>query len=141
MNEKINKFMSLYIALLYKYGYCYFDVSKDNLDEYLKQLKLNIEYNNILDKDQLDELLKYNENNYDNFINYILIATKNLSNSFFCEKSNIIMVNYNELELDKIINNCNNEYLKSVQKVVEQMSFYLNLELKIKVLKNKQYML
>ena len=56
------EFMKIYISLLYKYGYCYFDVRKEYLDEYLKQLENLVEYKKCFKKyNNLENIFKYDE--------------------------------------------------------------------------------
>ena len=38
-NFKEIEFMKIYISLMYKYGYCYMDLSKEYLDDYIQQLR------------------------------------------------------------------------------------------------------
>ena len=55
------EFMKIYISLLYKYGYCYFDVRKEYLDEYLKQLENLVEYKKCFKKYNNLEKIRFPE--------------------------------------------------------------------------------
>lgn len=134
-------FMKYYISLLYKKGYCYFDVSSDYLNEYLKELKKVMEYKNMFKEYKYLENIfihDYVIDEYTNFINTILYVTACPKNSFYCEKANIIMINYTNSEIDNILNSENSIDLNKVDEITDYMSNYLNLHLKIKIITNNK---
>lgn len=135
MENEIN-FMKLYVALLYQNGYCYFDVEKDVLDEYLLYLNRAMEINDLFNKyKNLEKIFEYNKSleNYNNFINLILYVTSEPKYSFINRKSNIIMINLNRYEIEKILNEKNNININLVDNVVDYMINYLNLKIKMKI--------
>ena len=140
MEKDVKEFIKIYIALLYKNGYCYYDVSKENLDEYLKELGKLMEYKDLFKANKhLKKIIEFDQekNNYSNFINCILEIISDSKTSFYCEKSQIIMLNYEKEELDNILNNKENyKLIKVVETIVDYMINYLNMNIKIKVLKS-----
>ena len=74
-NFKEIEFMKIYISLLYKNGYCYMDLSKEYLDDYIQQLRKLIESKKFFnDSKMFENIFIYDElmGNYTNFINIIL---------------------------------------------------------------------
>lgn len=130
------EFMKIYISLLYKYGYCYFDVRKEYLDEYLKQLENLVEYKKCFKKySNLENIFKYDEimDNYTNFINLILYVTNCPKYSFEDEKANIIMIKYDDKIIKKNLENVKYIDINIVNDIVSYMSDYINQNLKIKI--------
>ncbi len=130
------EFMKIYISLLYKYGYCYFDVRKEYLDEYLKQLENLVEYKKCFKKyNNLENIFKYDEimDNYTNFINLILYVTNCPKYSFEDEKANIIMIKYDDKIIKKNLENVKYIDINIVNDIVSYMSDYINQNLKIKI--------
>lgn len=130
------EFMKIYISLLYKYGYCYFDVRKEYLDEYLKQLENLVEYKKCFKKyNNLENIFKYDKimDNYTNFINLILYVTNCPKYSFEDEKANIIMIKYDDKIIKKNLENVKYIDINIVNDIVSYMSDYINQNLKIKI--------
>ena len=130
------EFMKIYVSLLYKYGYCYFDVRKEYLDEYLKQLENLVEYKKCFKKyNNLENIFKYDEimDNYTNFINLILYVTNCPKYSFEDEKANIIMIKYDDKIIKKNLENVKYIDINIVNDIVSYMSDYINRNLKIKI--------
>ncbi len=130
------EFMKIYVSLLYKYGYCYFDVRKEYLDEYLKQLENLVEYKKCFKKyNNLENIFKYDEimDNYTNFINLILYVTNCPKYSFEDEKANIIMIKYDDKIIKKNLENVKYIDINIVNDIVSYMSDYINQNLKIKI--------
>ena len=133
------EFTKLYITLLYKYGYCYHDVSFEYLKGYMHELKKIMESFDMLKKYQdINKLFEISEdNNYDRFINLILIATENPKYSYINLKSEIIIINLTEEKIKKIIENSKPVNVLEVDKIVNYMINYINQKIKIKVITKK----
>ncbi|MBP3461913.1 MAG: hypothetical protein J6K21_05885 [Bacilli bacterium] len=131
------KFMKLYVTLLYKRGYCYYDVGKESLKEYIHELKKIIEaieltkkYPNINKMFEIDE----ETNNYQRFINLILLVTENPKYSFIDLKSEIIILNLTETKINKLLLEDNMIDINIVERIVDYMINYINQKIRIKVI-------
>ena len=136
-NMREIEFMKIYVSLLYKKGYCYFDTSKEYLDNYLHELRKIIESKKEFKKhNNLENIFVFDDiiNNYTNFINLILYVTHNPQYSYEDEKSNIIMVKYDDEILEKNLNSNKYMDLNIVNNVVDYMINYINQNIKIKVI-------
>lgn len=136
-NFKEIEFMKIYISLLYKNGYCYMDLSKEYLDDYIQQLRKLIESKKFFnDSKMFENIFIYDElmGNYTNFINIILYITNNPVNSFYNEKADIIMFNLSDELLDRNLNNLKYMDIDTISPIVDYMIFYINQNIKIKVI-------
>ena len=136
-NFKEIEFMKIYISLLYKNGYCYMDLSKEYLDDYIQQLRKLIESKKFFnDSKMFENIFLYDElmGNYTNFINIILYITNNPVNSFYNEKADIIMFNLSDELLDRNLNNIKYMDIDTINSIVDYMIFYINQNIKIKVI-------
>lgn len=136
-NFKEIEFMKIYISLLYKNGYCYMDLSKEYLDDYIQQLRKLIESKKFFNDSKIFEnIFIYDElmGNYTNFINIILYITNNPVNSFYNEKADIIMFNLSDELLDRNLNNLKYMDIDTISPIVDYMIFYINQNIKIKVI-------
>lgn len=136
-NFKEIEFMKIYISLLYKNGYCYMDLSKEYLDDYIQQLRKLIESKKFFnDSKMFENIFIYDElmGNYTNFINIILYITNNPVNSFYNEKADIIMFNLSDELLDRNLNNTKYMDIDTISSIVDYMIFYINQNIKIKVI-------
>ena len=136
-NFKEIEFMKIYISLLYKNGYCYMDLSKEYLDDYIQQLRKLIESKKFFnDSKMFENIFIYDElmGNYTNFINIILYITNNPVNSFYNEKADIIMFNLSDELLDRNLNNLKYMDIDTISSIVDYMIFYINQNIKIKVI-------
>ena len=127
-NFKEIEFMKIYISLLYKNGYCYMDLSKEYLDDYIQQLRKLIESKKFFDDSKMFEnIFIYDElmGNYTNFINIILYITNNPVNSFYNEKADIIMFNLSDELLDRNLNNLKYMDIDTISPIVDYMIFYI----------------
>lgn len=124
------KFMKMYILNLYKKGYCYFDVSKDYLDDYLFELKKILDKKNMIEKYNLKNIFRLENDNYMNFINLILKVTSSPKHSFIDSKAEIIMLNIPR----NIILQINEDI--AINEVTDHMIDYINFNIKIKTYKN-----
>lgn len=131
------EFMKLYISLLYKNGYCYFDVSKEYLDNYLHELRKIIESKKEFQKyDYLKNIFTYDEimNNYTNYINLILYISQHPKYSFIDDKANIIMIKYDEEMIENNLKNVKYNNINTVDNIVNYMINYINQNIKIKII-------
>ena len=136
-NFKEIEFMKIYISLLYKNGYCYMNLSKEYLDDYIQQLRKLIESKKFFNDSKIFEnIFIYDElmGNYTNFINIILYITNNPVNSFYNEKADIIMFNLSDELLDRNLNNLKYMDIDTISPIVDYMIFYINQNIKIKVI-------
>lgn len=136
-NSKEIEFMRIYVSLMYKKGYCYFDLSKEYLENYLNELKKVIEnknefkeYNNLENIFIFDELM----GNYSNFINLILYVTHNPKYSFYNEKANIVMLKFDDDILDETLSSIKLMNINVINSIVDYMINYINNNIKIKVI-------
>lgn len=131
------EFMNLYVSLLYKNGYCYFDISKDYLDSYLHELRKIIEVKKEFKKyNYLENIFTFDEimNNYTNFINLILYVTECPKYSFEDEKANIIMINYNNEIIENKLKNIKYNNIDTLDYIVNCMINFINSGIKIKII-------
>lgn len=135
-NFKEIEFMKIYISLMYKYGYCYMDLSKEYLDDYLQQLRKLIESKKVFDNEkEFENIFIYDDlmGNYNNFINLLLYVTNNPTNSFYNEKSNILMIKLSDIMIER--NLCNAKYMdiEIINFIAEIMDCYISQAIKTKV--------
>ena len=136
-NFKEIEFMKIYISLMYKYGYCYMDLSKEYLDDYLQQLSKLTGLKKYFNNDKIFEnMFIYDEinGNYTNFINLVLYVTNNPVNSFYNEKADIIMLDLNDEIIEKNLNNPKYMNIDVVNTIVEYMGCYISQKNKIKII-------
>lgn len=131
------EFMRIYVSLLYKNGYCYFDTSKEYLDDYLHELRKIIESKKEFEKYKyLENIFIFDDimNSYTNFKNLILYVTHHPKYSFEDEKANIIMVKYDDEILKNNLEKINYMNLNTIDMIVEYMINHINQNIKIKVI-------
>ncbi|MBE6159993.1 MAG: hypothetical protein E7157_02975 [Lactobacillales bacterium] len=136
-NFKEIEFMKIYISLMYKYGYCYFDLSKEYLEGYIHELSKLTQIKKFFDDDKIFEnIFLYDElmGNYTNFINIILYVTNNPINSFYNEKADILMVNFNDEIVEQNLSKTKYMDINVVNSIVDYMISYINHNIKIKVI-------
>ena len=136
-NFKEIEFMKIYISLMYKYGYCYMDLSKEYLEGYIHELSKLTQIKKFFDDDKIFEnIFLYDElmGNYTNFINIILYVTNNPINSFYNEKADILMVNFNDKIVEQNLSKTKYMDINVVDSIVDYMISYINHNIKIKVI-------
>lgn len=135
-NFKEIEFMKIYVSLLYKKGYCYFDLSKEYLDGYIHELKKITQIKKVYKDNIFNNLFSYDElvGNYTNFINSILYVTSNPTNSFYDENANIIMINYDDKKIEENLKKIKYMDINVIEDIVEYMINYINQNIKIKVI-------
>lgn len=136
-NFKEIEFMKIYISLMYKYGYCYMDLSKEYLDDYLQQLRKLIESKKVFNNEKdFENMFIYDDLmcSYNNFINLLLYVTNNPINSFYNEKANIIMFNLSDEMIERNLNNPKYMDIEVVNKIVEFMDCYIGQKNKMKIM-------
>ena len=137
MNDKQIKFVRIYLTLLYKYGYHYFDISKEYFEAYTHELKKIMEAKNMFDKyEYLKELFIYNQEtkNYDNFKNIVLFTKTYFKGSYIDKTFGVIILNINEQQLNNILSD-NTFDIRIIDNIVNYMINYIKQDIKVKIIK------